>query len=137
MSLWQCFGVSMDSQKSRDITIEDVKALVVYLAVIGFIIFVLIGLDSYGFDVGKTLENIIIIALVVGAIVVLSLIFEKPEKVAIVYPSDWDEIRKRIYYRDSYSCRNCGATDTMLHVHHIVPLSRGGTSIDSNLVTLV
>ena len=31
----------------------------------------------------------------------------------------WDDIRKRILYRDNFSCRLCGANNTTLHCHHI------------------
>jgi len=37
--------------------------------------------------------------------------------------------------RDGYRCRICGSTER-LHVHHIVPLSRGGTHALENLITL-
>lgn len=44
--------------------------------------------------------------------------------------------RRRIYERDSYSCRYCGAValeePTLDHVH---PKSRGGSDETSNLVT--
>lgn len=52
------------------------------------------------------------------------------------YPPDWDDIRKKILQRDGYRCQRCGRTDTELHVHHIVPLSKGGSSDPSNLITL-
>jgi len=54
------------------------------------------------------------------------------------YPSDWDSRRKKVYRRDNYTCQNCGRKggtrgDTELHVHHIVPKSKGGTHKLSNL----
>lgn len=52
------------------------------------------------------------------------------------YPDDWDELRREIYARDGYTCRNCGADKIELHAHHIVPLSVGGSNELSNLVTL-
>lgn len=52
------------------------------------------------------------------------------------YPPDWASIAERIRSRDNHRCRNCGRTDVLLQVHHIVPLSRGGTNRDENLVTL-
>ncbi|MHC1625354.1 MAG: CFI-box-CTERM domain-containing protein, partial [Methermicoccaceae archaeon] len=52
------------------------------------------------------------------------------------YPPDWADIRKRILHRDGYRCRKCGRTNTELHVHHIMPLSKGGSSDPSNLITL-
>jgi len=52
------------------------------------------------------------------------------------YPANWSEIRRRVLDRDGHKCANCGRSDLELHVHHIVPLSRGGTSNPSNLKTL-
>jgi hypothetical protein len=54
------------------------------------------------------------------------------------YPGDWDSIRTSALTRDGYRCGNCGASgpDVALHVHHIVPLSRGGSNQLSNLRTL-
>ncbi len=51
------------------------------------------------------------------------------------YPEDWQSFRENALARDSYRCRNCGSTQD-LDVHHIVPLSRGGTNHLDNLVTL-
>jgi hypothetical protein len=51
------------------------------------------------------------------------------------YPSDWESIRREVLARDGYRCGNCGGTES-LHVHHIVPLSRGGTNGLTNLRTL-
>lgn len=57
------------------------------------------------------------------------------------YPSDWDSRRKEVYSRDNYECQNCGAKggptgNAVLHAHHIVPKSKGGTHKKSNLKTL-
>ena len=52
------------------------------------------------------------------------------------YPSDWDTTTARIRKRDGYRCKNCGTSGVELHVHHIVPLSKGGTNSDGNLATL-
>ena len=51
------------------------------------------------------------------------------------YPSNWEELRGQARARDDYECGNCHAT-TFLHVHHIVPLSKGGTNNLSNLRAL-
>lgn len=51
------------------------------------------------------------------------------------YPSNWDEIRAEVLERDSQSCRECGRTN-LLHIHHLVPLSKGGTNDIENLITL-
>lgn len=52
------------------------------------------------------------------------------------YPSNWDEIRKEVLELDSYKCQNCGTVTKQLHIHHIVPLSKGGSNHTSNLVCL-
>lgn len=60
------------------------------------------------------------------------------------YPPDWDARRRATYQRDDYTCQNCGATGgrqargngAVLHAHHIVPRSRGGSNALSNLQTL-
>jgi len=56
------------------------------------------------------------------------------------YPENWDKIIKRIKRRDNYTCRECGKKyvphSRYLRVHHIKPLSKGGTSHGKNLVTL-
>jgi hypothetical protein len=57
------------------------------------------------------------------------------------YPSNWNMLRSQVYERDNYSCQNCGIKggsggEVELHAHHIVPLSRGGNNILSNLTTL-
>jgi hypothetical protein len=45
-------------------------------------------------------------------------------------------VKQYILDRDNYTCQNCKATDTKLHVHHIVYRSKGGTDTPSNLITL-
>lgn len=48
---------------------------------------------------------------------------------------DWLNTRKRIILRDNNRCRLCGSTSN-LQVDHIIPISRGGKTVDSNLWTL-
>lgn len=62
-------------------------------------------------------------------------IINKQHPETTVYPEDWDIIRIQVLMRDDYRCGNCGSTKN-LHVHHIVPLSRGGTNQLSNLRTI-
>jgi hypothetical protein len=54
------------------------------------------------------------------------------------YPTNWEEISKEVRERDGYRCTHagCGETSLALHVHHVIPLSRGGSNALSNLVTL-
>lgn len=52
------------------------------------------------------------------------------------YPDNWDEIASEVRSRDDHTCQNCRRTDLQLDVHHIVPVSAGGSHRRSNLVTL-
>jgi hypothetical protein len=48
------------------------------------------------------------------------------------------KLRWAILHRDNYACRYCGTTGgrgVVLHVDHVLPRSRGGKDIASNLVT--
>lgn len=45
-----------------------------------------------------------------------------------------DTTRRRIYWRDGFTCVWCGATRNLC-LDHIVPRSKGGTNAPSNLVT--
>jgi len=51
------------------------------------------------------------------------------------YPENCDALKQRILARDSFRCGNCGSS-AHLHVHHIVPLSLGGSNEPTNLRTL-
>jgi hypothetical protein len=57
------------------------------------------------------------------------------------YPDNWDEIATKIRQRDSYMCQNCGKTggprgNAELHVHHVQPISRGGSHHPNSLMIL-
>lgn len=45
--------------------------------------------------------------------------------------------RFEVFKRDNFTCQYCGATPptVILHIDHIVPVSKGGTNAKSNLVT--
>ena len=48
-------------------------------------------------------------------------------------------LREAVFARDGYTCQCCGRTiknDAILHVHHIVYRSQGGTNRMSNLITV-
>ena len=47
----------------------------------------------------------------------------------------WLTLRKIVFKRDGYTCVYCSAKDVKLECDHIVPISKGGTSILSNLAT--
>ena len=49
------------------------------------------------------------------------------------------ELRKRIINRDNYTCQMCGKympDEVGLHVDHIIPISKGGKTVPSNLQVL-
>lgn len=49
------------------------------------------------------------------------------------------ELRSQIKFRDNYTCQLCGKympDEVGLHIDHIVPISKGGKSIPSNLQVL-
>jgi hypothetical protein len=54
---------------------------------------------------------------------------------SLCYPEDWAELKHQVLVRDGYHCANCGGSGEM-HVHHIVPLSKGGTNNLTNLKAL-
>jgi hypothetical protein len=61
--------------------------------------------------------------------------------ISVINPSDyginWDVLRLDILDRDSYECcEEDGYCKGSLQIHHIIPLSRGGTSDSENLQTL-
>jgi hypothetical protein len=47
----------------------------------------------------------------------------------------WEEIRKRIFQRDNYTCKYCGVRGGRLECDHIHPVSKGGSNEDFNLTT--
>lgn len=48
---------------------------------------------------------------------------------------EWEEIRKLVFVRDDYTCTYCGSRGVRLECDHVVPISRGGKTELSNLVT--
>lgn len=48
----------------------------------------------------------------------------------------WKDLRKQVIDRDNNKCRECGAENTTLSVHHVIPFNRGGSDELSNLVAL-
>lgn len=53
---------------------------------------------------------------------------------------NWNALRLYVLQRDGYRCRKCGRTKAdgvkRLEVNHVVPASRGGATVASNLMTL-
>jgi hypothetical protein len=52
-----------------------------------------------------------------------------------VLSREWTEIRSQIFRRDDYTCRYCGTRGGRLECDHVIPVSRGGPTVESNLVT--
>ncbi len=54
--------------------------------------------------------------------------------------SDWYIIRRQVLKRDHYTCQGCGISEKgcyrSLDVHHIVPVSKGGSNKLDNLITV-
>lgn len=48
--------------------------------------------------------------------------------------NEWKVIRVRILERDGYKCHYCGSIGGKMECDHYIPVSRGGSSEDSNLV---
>ena len=51
------------------------------------------------------------------------------------------ELREKILKRDNYKCQICGLSrkqepHLLLEVDHIIPISKGGKTVESNLQTL-
>lgn len=51
-----------------------------------------------------------------------------------VVGESWRSLRLRVLARDRFTCVYCGATDLPLHCDHVMPRSRGGMDVESNLV---
>lgn len=49
--------------------------------------------------------------------------------------NEWSKIRIRVFYRDNFTCGYCGSKGGKLECDHIVPVSRGGSNEDDNLLT--
>jgi hypothetical protein len=53
----------------------------------------------------------------------------------LTYPPDWEKRRKEVADRDGEHCSQCGGS-LHIHLHHIIPLSKGGSNNISNLKLL-
>lgn len=54
------------------------------------------------------------------------------------YPENWSVIIAMVKSRDNYTCSTCKKVfdSYELRVHHMIPLSKGGSNKESNLQTL-
>lgn len=53
----------------------------------------------------------------------------------LTYPPDWEERKNQVIKRDGEQCSKCGSRGH-LHLHHIKPLSKGGSNKIENLILL-
>lgn len=60
---------------------------------------------------------------------------KKPKTKWGISDTEYKELRKRILFRDAYTCQDCGSIKK-LHIHHIVERYKGGSNDDDNLITL-
>ena len=51
-------------------------------------------------------------------------------------PENWTELSWKIKQMDGNKCAICGIASSVMHVHHIVPLSSEGTNHPNNLIVL-
>jgi len=69
----------------------------------------------------------------------LYLSFENEEEenidIKIIRKTIHEELRNKIFKRDKYKCKKCGAKED-LTIDHIIPFSGGGTTEINNLATL-
>ena len=101
---------------------------------------------AFGYLMMFKLYSFLIIPVGVGVILLLyNLIFtsktdaeiQKIHKICETwkgYPPDWNWRAYQIRTRDRHACRQCGAKKGELHIHHIIPVSKGGVHGFSNLV---
>ena len=52
------------------------------------------------------------------------------------YPSDWEQISLDYRRKKEFMCEDCGSFAPDGHVHHCVPVSKGGSSNEDNLIFL-
>lgn len=53
------------------------------------------------------------------------------------YPPFWEELRAKVLERDRHTCQVTGCPNRLpLHIHHVIPISKGGSHIQENLVSL-
>jgi hypothetical protein len=99
---------------------------------------------SYDWTAERDVQSLVVFGLLFfGSIAVVYAIgkessavtFDNRYQLSATYPPNWNEIRQEVLARDGYRCGNCGST-SKLHVHHIVPLSLGGSNELGNLRTL-
>lgn len=52
------------------------------------------------------------------------------------YPPDWETRKAGVLREAGYKCEECGKSEVQLTVHHIVPLTKGGSNAFDNLKAL-
>ncbi len=54
------------------------------------------------------------------------------------YGPDWKTLKAEVKARDNFMCRKCGVSvrEGPSDCHHIIPITRGGSTTKNNLITL-
>lgn len=52
------------------------------------------------------------------------------------YPPDWKSRKRTVIEKANYECEGCGESEDELHVHHKIPLGKGGSNSIENLKCL-
>lgn len=52
-----------------------------------------------------------------------------------IMTEEWAALRIAVFTRDNFTCTYCGAREVRLECDHIVPVIRGGKSVEENLTT--
>ena len=60
--------------------------------------------------------------------------YVKVDKECVVNDSNWIRLRDFILKRDNFTCAYCGDKKGPFEADHVLPKSRGGLDIESNLV---
>lgn len=54
-----------------------------------------------------------------------------------LYPVYWNKLRWALFKKQGYRCQSCGSyAKGNLHLHHKIPITRGGSSNEDNLMVL-
>lgn len=52
-----------------------------------------------------------------------------------IFSDEWANLRRKIFERDDFTCQYCSDRGVRLECDHVIPVSRGGKTVEANLVT--